>query len=270
MLSKKEMKRRIRTRIQMQKWELYNGELGRCAISQRTIELFNPAEWPKEKITLAVAQQAHLAWEAGLQWQEVGQAEVFVGPHGAPKRELLPIFVAWDGKLVWVDSEQFLPFESSACGTIKGVQFEPRQSNESRKFFGNYPAPTLVSGEVWNHQGKVAGAIPAIPRPDGIPFRMIRFHPATDKSPDWVDMFVGNKPVRINPEISQPPFFRLFDCVAYVHLNGRKIRNLPNGNCASQVLQDRVFLFWYEREIGCIMVDTQDRIDRWHNRDGGL
>lgn len=159
-------------------------------------------------------------------------------------------------------------------GTIKGVRVEPRQNDEAREFFG-HDAPRassmdLISGEVWNHQGKVAGAIPAIPRPDGIPFRMIRFHPATDQSPDWVDMFVGDKPVRINPEISQPPYYRLFDCVAYVHLNGRKIRNLPIGNGASQMLQGRAFRFWYEKKLGCIMVDTQDRIDRWHNRDGGL
>lgn len=159
-------------------------------------------------------------------------------------------------------------------GTVRGVKMTPMRNEEAKEFYGNDVQPALVSGEVWNEQGKVAGAIPPLPqglaRPGTIPFRMIRFHPATDKTPEWIDMFVNGKPVRMNPEIGKPPYFRLFDCVAFVHLNHRKLRNLPNGNASRSTFQGQTFLFWYENKLGCVMVDTQNRIDRWNKRDDGL
>ena len=91
--------------------------------------------------------------------------------------------------------------------------------------------------------------------------------PETSDFPAWADMIVGkNIRVRINPDICQPPYFRLFDCVKLVGMEAAKIMALKNGVMYSATLQGQTFVFWpvVIGGLEIIMIDTEERVLDWN------
>lgn len=124
-----------------------------------------------------------------------------------------------------------------------------------------------MRGEVFNNEGRVAGMIPPSGRPDAITFSIGRVWPATNSSPPWTDMLVEQDiRVRINPEICQPPFFRLFDCVMLAATETDKILALDGDDGLFISLQGQTFLCWSENIGGLrvIMIDTEERVLKWN------
>lgn len=78
-----------------------------------------------------------------------------------------------------------------------------------------------LKGEVFaNAEGQIGIAIPPAGVPGAIPFEVLDAHGdggdpemPVPGMPAWADVQVGDRKVRINPEIIQPPFHRLADCL---------------------------------------------------------
>ncbi|QDU29450.1 hypothetical protein ETAA8_45600 [Anatilimnocola aggregata] len=124
-------------------------------------------------------------------------------------------------------------------------------------------------GEVFEHLGKVAGAIPPLNREDAIPFRVGTVCPATAEFPAWADMIVRTRiRTRINPDICQPPFFRLFDVVATIARNEQRLLAIDDDSPekVTAKFQGQVFYFWpaWIGDVRAIMVDTEERILKWN------
>lgn len=49
-----------------------------------------------------------------------------------------------------------------------------------------------IRGEVFNLDGKIAGAVPPVGQPDGIPFEIGAAWPETSRFPAWTDMMVDD------------------------------------------------------------------------------
>jgi hypothetical protein len=82
-----------------------------------------------------------------------------------------------------------------------------------------YEGPLVgLKGEIFDFEGQVAGTIPPCGVPGAIQFEVFGEYPG--QNPPWADMGVcvdGREiKCRINPTICQPPYARLFDCVAVV------------------------------------------------------
>lgn len=125
-----------------------------------------------------------------------------------------------------------------------------------------------MKGEIFPVDGKVGIAVPPAGMEGAIPFEVLRVHPPGPTFPAWADILVAGKPVRINPDICQPPFFRLADCLKVAHLQREE---LPVHTMAAKVTlppaphpnaQD--FVFWRENISGreVVMIDTLERVER--------
>jgi hypothetical protein len=74
-----------------------------------------------------------------------------------------------------------------------------------------------LQGETFESNGRIAGCIPPMGQKGAIKFKILGEYPG--QTPRWADMDVftakGEKRhVRINPDICEFPFFRLYDCVS--------------------------------------------------------
>lgn len=117
-----------------------------------------------------------------------------------------------------------------------------------------------LKGCVFEHNGKVAGAVPPIDNPDAIPFHVLSVHPATWDFPDWANIMSGNIPIRINPAICQPPYLRLFDIIALVNQTYNQLIDLqPKTTTATLGGQEFVLFATDIQEMKVIMVDTLER-----------
>jgi hypothetical protein len=78
-----------------------------------------------------------------------------------------------------------------------------------------------LKGEVFaNAEGQIGFAIPPAGVPGAVQFEVLDAHGDGGHAgmpfpgmPAWADVQVGDRKVRINPEIIQPPFMRLADCL---------------------------------------------------------
>lgn len=102
-VSENKARKLIRGRRQREKFVPFESEdLGKCLISTRAIEAVQKhCGFDPEKCKLSLAQQGQIAWESQLQYQTLGQQERFIP---------FAIFVAWDGDIVVIDTEEFFPF----------------------------------------------------------------------------------------------------------------------------------------------------------------
>jgi hypothetical protein len=125
-----------------------------------------------------------------------------------------------------------------------------------------------LKGEIFSVDGKVGIAVPPAGMEDAIPFEVLEIHPPVGPSPAWADILLAGKPVRINPDICQPPFFRLADCLMVAHFQREE---LPLHTMAAKVTlppaphpnaQD--YLFWRENISGreVVMIDTLERVEQ--------
>ena len=124
-----------------------------------------------------------------------------------------------------------------------------------------------LAGEVFSDGGRVGIAIPRAGVDGAIPFIIVKVHPAEldGGSPAWADLLLGGKAVRINPDICQPPFHRLADCLMVAHHQREK---LPTGDTKAKLTlppaphpEAQDFVFWKE-SIGGVEVVLIDRMDR--------
>jgi hypothetical protein len=126
-----------------------------------------------------------------------------------------------------------------------------------------------LKGEVFNLGGNIAGSVPPAGLPGAIPFEITGVWPETGHSPSWADVTVGeNVHVRINPDICQPPFFRLFDCVMLAGTQASKVMALEKGIMHTIMLQGVKFLFWPEiiSGVAIVMIDTEERVLSWNHQ----
>lgn len=123
-----------------------------------------------------------------------------------------------------------------------------------------------LKGEVFVHDERIAGAIPPLGQPDAIPFEITCEHPPTHQFPAWADVRAGNVLVRINPDICEPPWFRLFDCLMFAVEHALTIHALGRDERFEVEFDGTMFLFWQERLAGrnVVMIDTLDRVTQWH------
>lgn len=126
-----------------------------------------------------------------------------------------------------------------------------------------------LKGEVFEVAGQVAGSVG--PSPSGIegatPWEIHYLHPAMPEFPAWADASVGKIKVRINPEIVQAPYFRLFDCFAFVHVQHKHLPG-PDGMMAKINFGGEDFAFWKTKlDNGTVvMVDTLRRMQEFKPR----
>jgi len=70
-----------------------------------------------------------------------------------------------------------------------------------------------LTGEVFTSEGQIGFAIPPAGVPGAIRFEVLHVHGDIPGTPAWADLQVGDRLVRINPDIIRPPFHRLADCL---------------------------------------------------------
>lgn len=126
-----------------------------------------------------------------------------------------------------------------------------------------------LTGEVFSDGGKVAIAVPPAGMDGAASFVIVKVHPPGVSIPAWADIILAGSRVRINPEICQPPFFRLADCLMVAH---HQRGDLPLGDTAAKLTlppaphpNAQEFLFWKQNIGGLevVMIDTMERVQRY-------
>jgi hypothetical protein len=135
-----------------------------------------------------------------------------------------------------------------------------------------------LHGEVFLRDGNVTFAIPPNGTQGAIRFEVIRIHPPGLNFPAWVDLRVNGNLCRINPDICQPPFHRLADCVWLAAREREKLPVLTVGSpgtmgCAKVTLpphphpEAQEFALWRGIlrdnkgfEVEAVMIDTMARL----------
>ena len=131
----------------------------------------------------------------------------------------------------------------------------------------------FLKGEVFECDGRVAVAVPPAGMPGAIPWEILWMYPAGEGFPAWADGKVGGKLVRINPDICQPPYARLADCMAFAHHCRSQIPGHPEtDDCFALMVfppsphpNAEEFVFWKQKIAGqeVIMVDTKKRVESY-------
>ena len=72
-----------------------------------------------------------------------------------------------------------------------------------------------LKGECWGDEnGQIGLSVPPLGiHPDAIQWKIVDVTAASGRTPAWADVVAGKRRIRINPDICQPPFWRLADCV---------------------------------------------------------
>lgn len=74
-----------------------------------------------------------------------------------------------------------------------------------------------MRGELFSEGGFCAFAIPPAGIAGAVPFEVVRVWPAGPDFPEWADIDLAGRRVRIAPDICEPPFYRLADCLWFAH-----------------------------------------------------
>ena len=119
------------------------------------------------------------------------------------------------------------PVISEETEPTRSTVLKPPTSNFVMETIMNLESIVGLAGEVFCAEGQVAFMIPPTGIPESIRFDVVGAHGdggTTEQPvpgmPAWAYIQVGNKFVRMNPEIVQFPFHRLADCLWYAVKSG--------------------------------------------------
>lgn len=132
-----------------------------------------------------------------------------------------------------------------------------------------------LTGAAWINGGRCFGTVSkrgALPS-GAVKFRVLSYYPenvAGRRCPAWADVKVERINCRMIPDVIQPPYFRLFDAVAFVSLYHDTIMATGRDGRIKAVFggeaNPEAFYFWGERLHGTpvIFVDTEVRLIEWN------
>lgn len=137
-----------------------------------------------------------------------------------------------------------------------------------------------IVGEITNVGGRIVVSVPATGSPDCIPFHIGKVWPTTEQCPSWADVSVGKTRCRINPDLCQPPWFRLGDCLWLAHTRAKVLPFMgfdahgysefaeitlpaPSHPNAQAFVLWRTKLCSHLGEVEVVMIDTKARVVVW-------
>ena len=123
-----------------------------------------------------------------------------------------------------------------------------------------------ISGELLLNEDTAAGAIPPLGAKNAIPFKITGVQQEGAVDPAWAEIIVGGKlHVRINPEICEAPYSRLFGCLKTVWSDAQTILALKGDDKHAVEFEGEPFFFWPAHdEQQTIVVDTEERLLKWN------
>lgn len=134
-----------------------------------------------------------------------------------------------------------------------------------------------LKGECWpDENGRIGLAVPPLGiHSNAVQWQILELSPASGKTPAWTDLVAGNLRIRINPDICQPPFWRLADCVWFA---SGLWQTFPSGDQWAMLSfppephpHSQAFVFQrctLHGGIEGVIIDTLDRCKQFHDRTG--
>jgi hypothetical protein len=129
-----------------------------------------------------------------------------------------------------------------------------------------------LKGECWadRNTGCIGMAVPPMgAHSDAIQWEIMAVTPGDGRTPAWVDLVAGDFRIRINPDICQPPFWRLSDCV---WMATGLWETLPTGECWAKLSlppephpHSQEFVFQktvLSDGVECVIIDTFERCQK--------
>jgi hypothetical protein len=125
-----------------------------------------------------------------------------------------------------------------------------------------------ISGEIFEFDGRIAVSIPPSGQPNSTRFDLYDTHPESPGSPAWRDGILAGKRVRIAPDICQPPYTRLADCL---HLANQQWETIPHNQAVATSLpplphpNSEEFVFMRVEIAGedCCLIDKRKRFEQF-------
>ena len=146
---------------------------------------------------------------------------------------------------------------------MKKKQRKPVYLHEVMQYQGKLKG---LKGEEFQVGGRIAGAIPPVGTPGAILFEILGEYPG--QNPPWADISIDDLKARINPDICEPPYFRLFDCVRVAAKERESLPLFETGEMARIMLPPvphpdaQAFVFFRAFRGQVTMIDTEERIRR--------
>ncbi len=131
-----------------------------------------------------------------------------------------------------------------------------------------------LKGECWGDEnGQIGLSVPPVGiHSDSIQWQIVEVHPVSGGSPAWADVVAGNRRIRINPDICQPPFLRLADCIWIAR---GLWQSLPTGDNWAKLSfppkphphsQEFVFQRFMLEGVEGVLIDTFERCKQFHHQ----